>query len=43
MGISPSDAIRAFLAYVGETGIMPIHQVVMSDEDTELLAIAKND
>lgn len=41
MGISPSDAIRAFLTYVAETGKMPIRQVVISDEDAELLAIAK--
>lgn len=41
LGISPSDAIRAFLTYVGETGTMPIRQVVISDDDAKLLAIAK--
>lgn len=41
LGISPSDAIRAFLAYVAETGRMPIKQIIVSDEDTELYELVK--
>lgn len=36
LGITPSEAIRAFLAYVASTGKMPIKQIVVSDEDAEL-------
>ncbi len=39
--ISPSDAIRAFLAYVAETGRMPIKQIIVSDEDADLYALVK--
>lgn len=41
LGISPSDAIRAFLAYVAETGKMPLKQIIVSDEDAELYAVIK--
>lgn len=41
LGISPSDAIRAFLAYVAETGKMPLRQIIVSDEDAELYAVIK--
>lgn len=41
LGISPSDAIRSFLAYVAETGKMPIKQVIVSDEEAELYALVK--
>ncbi|MDH2997171.1 bifunctional antitoxin/transcriptional repressor RelB [Pasteurellaceae bacterium LFhippo2] len=41
LGVSPSDAIRAFLAYVADTGRMPIKQVIVSDEDAELYALVK--
>ncbi len=41
LGISPSDAIRAFLAYVAETGRMPIKQIIVSDEDADLYALVK--
>ncbi|MGX2951085.1 type II toxin-antitoxin system RelB/DinJ family antitoxin [Ursidibacter sp. B-7004-1] len=41
LGITPSDAIRSFLAYVAETGKMPIKQVIVSDEDAELYALVK--
>ncbi len=41
LGISPSDAIRAFLAYVAETGRMPIKQIIVSDEDAELYELVK--
>lgn len=41
LGVSPSDAIRAFLAYVADTGRLPIRQVVVSDEDAELYALVK--
>lgn len=41
LGISPSDAIRAFLTYVAETGKMPIKQIIVSDEDAELYEIVK--
>lgn len=41
LGISPSDAIRAFLAYVAETGKMPIKQIIVSDEDADLYALIK--
>ncbi|AWI51663.1 type II toxin-antitoxin system RelB/DinJ family antitoxin [Actinobacillus porcitonsillarum] len=41
LGISPSDAIRSFLAYVAETGRMPIKQIIVSDEDADLYALVK--
>lgn len=41
LGISPSDAIRAFLAYVAETGRMPIKQIIVSDEDADLYELVK--
>lgn len=41
LGIRPSDAIRAFLAYVAETGKMPLKQIIVSDEDAELYAVIK--
>ncbi|EER47686.1 bifunctional antitoxin/transcriptional repressor RelB [Actinobacillus minor NM305] len=41
LGISPSDAIRSFLAYVAETGRMPIKQIIVSDEDVELYELVK--
>ncbi|MDD6911178.1 type II toxin-antitoxin system RelB/DinJ family antitoxin [Actinobacillus minor] len=41
LGISPSDAIRSFLAYVAETGRMPIKQIIVSDEDAELYELVK--
>ncbi|QNS16103.1 type II toxin-antitoxin system RelB/DinJ family antitoxin [Mannheimia bovis] len=41
LGISPSDAIRTFLAYVADTGKMPIKQIIVSDEDAELYNIVK--
>ena len=41
LGISPSDAIRSFLAYVAETGRMPIKQIIVSDEDAELYELIK--
>lgn len=41
LGISPSDAIRSFLAYVAETGKMPIKQIIVSDEDADLYALVK--
>ncbi|OOF36206.1 type II toxin-antitoxin system RelB/DinJ family antitoxin [Rodentibacter heidelbergensis] len=41
LGVSPSDAIRAFLVYVAETGKMPIKQIVVSDEDADLYALVK--
>ncbi|WP_273383360.1 type II toxin-antitoxin system RelB/DinJ family antitoxin [Actinobacillus porcinus] len=41
LGVSPSDAIRAFLGYVAETGKMPIKQIIVSDEDADLYALVK--
>lgn len=41
LGISPSDAIRTFLAYVAETGKMPIKQIIVSDEEADLYALVK--
>lgn len=41
MGMSPSDAIRAFLTYVATTGTMPVHQIVVSDEEAELVELVK--
>jgi|GEM_PF-459662 len=42
MGLSPSDALRAFLEYVATTGKMPIKQVLISeDEDTDLYELVK--
>ena len=42
MGLSPSDAVRAFLEYVATTGKMPIKQVLVSeDEDNDLYALVK--
>lgn len=41
LGISPSDAIRIFLAYVADTGKMPIKQIIVSDEDAQLYNIVK--
>lgn len=36
LGLSPSEALRAFLEYVATTGKMPIKQVLMADEDNDL-------
>lgn len=36
LGMTPSEAIRSFLAYVANTGKMPIKQIIISDEDAEL-------
>lgn len=41
LGISPSDAVRHFLAYVATTGKMPIKQILVSDEDADLYDIVK--
>ena len=41
LGLTPSEAIRAFLSYVASTGRMPIKQVLVSDEDAELYAIVQ--
>lgn len=41
LGLTPSDAIRAFLTYVANTGKMPIKQIIVSDEDAELYAIVQ--
>ncbi|NBI12293.1 type II toxin-antitoxin system RelB/DinJ family antitoxin [[Haemophilus] felis] len=41
LGLTPSDAIRAFLSYVAETGKMPIQQIIVSDEDAELYTLIK--
>lgn len=41
LGVSPSDAIRTFLAYVADTGRMPIKQIIISDEDADLYEIVK--
>lgn len=41
LGISPSDAIRAFLSYVADTGKMPIKQIAVSDDDEQLYALIK--
>lgn len=40
MGISPSDGVRAFLAYVASTGEMPIKQMATTD-DTKLVELIK--
>lgn len=41
LGVSPSEAIRTFLAYVADTGRMPIKQIIISDDDEELYQIVK--
>lgn len=41
LGVTPSDAIRAFLAYVATTGKMPVHEIVVSDEEADLVALIK--
>lgn len=41
LGMSPSEAIRAFLAYVAETGKMPIKQVWISDEDSDIYDVVR--
>lgn len=41
LGVSPSDAIHTFLAYVAETGKMPIKQMIVSEEEAELYALVK--
>lgn len=41
LGVSPSEAIRAFLTYVAETGKLPIKQIIVSDEEAELYAVVK--
>lgn len=41
LGVSPSDAIRLFLAYVADTGRMPIKQIIVSDEDADLYDVIK--
>lgn len=37
LGISPSDAMRTFLNYVAKTGKMPVHEVVLSEEEYQLV------
>ena len=39
LGVTPSDAIRAFLAYVANTGKMPLKHIIVSDEEAELYAL----
>lgn len=41
LGVTPSDAIRTFLAYVATTGKMPIKQIIVSDEDADLYELVK--
>lgn len=41
LGLSPSDAIRQFLAYVADNGKLPIKAIMVSDEDAELIAIVQ--
>ncbi|OOS00232.1 bifunctional antitoxin/transcriptional repressor RelB [Haemophilus paracuniculus] len=41
LGVTPSDAIRTFLAYVADTGKMPMKQIIVSDEDADLYALVK--
>lgn len=41
LGVTPSDAIRAFLTYVADTGKMPIKQIIVSDEDADIYELVK--
>jgi RHH-type rel operon transcriptional repressor/antitoxin RelB len=41
LGVSPSDAMRQFLAYVADNGKLPIKAMMVSDEDDELIAIVQ--
>lgn len=40
-GITVSELCQNVLAYVAETGKLPIKQVLVSDEDEELIRIAR--
>lgn len=37
LGISPSDAMRTFLNYVARTGKMPVHEIILSEEEYQLV------
>ncbi|AUI65529.1 MULTISPECIES: type II toxin-antitoxin system RelB/DinJ family antitoxin [Glaesserella] len=41
LGVTPSDAIRAFLTYVANTGKMPLKQIIVSDEDAQLYELVQ--
>lgn len=41
LGLSPSDAVRQFLAYVADNGKLPIKAIMVSDEDAKLIAIVQ--
>ena len=41
LGVSPSELLRQALGYVAVHKKMPFSQVVMTDEDIELMNIAK--
>lgn len=40
-GITPTEFFTNLLKYVVETGKLPVKNVLVSDEDNELLALAK--
>lgn len=41
LDITPSELLRQTLEYVAENGKLPFKRVLMTDEDIELVAIAK--
>lgn len=42
LNVSPSDAVRLFFQYIADNRSLPIKQTVITDEDEELLRIAKH-
>lgn len=41
LNISPSEAIRLYFQYISENRSLPIKQAVITDEDDELIKIAR--
>ena len=41
LGVTPSELLRQTLQYVADSGELPFKNVLLTDEDAELLAIAR--
>lgn len=41
LGVTPSEVIRQTLAYVAEQQKLPFQSVLLTDEDADLIAIAR--
>ncbi|HGI7032732.1 TPA: type II toxin-antitoxin system RelB/DinJ family antitoxin [Klebsiella aerogenes] len=40
-GVSPTDLFTSVLEYIANTGKLPVQKVILTDEDAELLEIAR--